>query len=206
MCRLCDGGKPQDHSASLRGSRRDFLKASAATVVAASGLSLLDRPAVAAPPPGVGPPDEPPGNSGQPGRRYIIRGGYVMSMDPQVGNFAPGDVLVEGKKILAVGPNLQATGAAIIDATGRVVMPGFIDTHHHQFETVLRSFLADGVLINDHSGSASGSTTYLEFILLTHDQPEPFVPPGRVPNQAAVVLLERPARDHDHGRRGVPWT
>jgi cytosine/adenosine deaminase-related metal-dependent hydrolase len=146
------------------------LKASTAAAVAASGLSFLNQAAVAAPPPGVGPPDEPPGNSGQAGRRYIIRGGYVMSMDPGLpnsGNFAPGDVLVEGKKILAVGPNLQATGAAVIDATGRVVMPGFIDTHHHQFETVLRSFLADGVLINDHSGSASGSTTYLEFILLT---------------------------------------
>jgi hypothetical protein len=46
-------------------------------------------------------------------------------------------------------------------------MPGFIDTHHHQFETVLRSFLADGVLINDGSGSVSGSKTYFEFILLT---------------------------------------
>jgi cytosine/adenosine deaminase-related metal-dependent hydrolase len=46
-------------------------------------------------------------------------------------------------------------------------MPGFIDTHHHQFETVLRSFLADGVLIKDGSGSPSGSTTYFEFILLT---------------------------------------
>src|SRR6266705_6433059 len=168
MCKMCDGGTPQDHSASLRGSRRDFLKASAATAVAASGLSLLDRPAVAAPPPGVGPPDEPPGNSGQPGRRYIIRGGYVMSMDPGLpnsGNFAPGDVLVEGKKILAVGQNLQATGAAVIDATGRIVMPGFIDTHHHQFETVLRSFLADGILINDGSNTPSGNTTYYEFIL-----------------------------------------
>jgi 5-methylthioadenosine/S-adenosylhomocysteine deaminase len=80
---------------------------------------------------------------------------------------ARADVLVEGKKILAVGPNLQAGGAAEIDATGRIVMPGFIDTHHHQFETVLRSFLADGVLINDGSGTAAGSTTYYEYILLT---------------------------------------
>src|SRR5438477_11527370 len=170
MCKMCDGGTPQDHSASLGSSWLDFLKASAATAVAASGLSLLDRPAVAAPPPGVGPPEEPPGNSGQAGRRCIIRGGYVMSMDPGLpnsGNFAPGDVLVEGKKILAVGPNLQATGAAVIDATGRVVMPGFIDTHHHQFETVLRSFLADGVLIKDNSGTAAGTTTYYEYILLT---------------------------------------
>jgi cytosine/adenosine deaminase-related metal-dependent hydrolase len=90
-----------------------------------------------------------------------------MSLDPKVGDFPQGDVLIEGKKILAVGPNLQAGGAAVIDASGRIVMPGFIDTHHHQFETALRSFLADGVLINDGSGSPSGSTTYYEYILLT---------------------------------------
>ena len=54
----------------------------------------------------------------------------------------------------------------MIDATGRIVMPGFIDTHHHQFETALRSFLADGILINDGSGSPSGTTTYYEYILL----------------------------------------
>jgi cytosine/adenosine deaminase-related metal-dependent hydrolase len=89
-----------------------------------------------------------------------------MSMDPAVGDFAQADVLVEGKKILAVGPNLHVGGAAEINARGRIVMPGFIDTHHHQFETALRSFLADGVLINDGSGSPSGSTTYFEFILL----------------------------------------
>jgi cytosine/adenosine deaminase-related metal-dependent hydrolase len=86
-------------------------------------------------------------------------------MDPKVGDFPVADVLVEGKKILDVGPNLGASGPTI-DATGRIVMPGFIDTHHHQFETALRSFLADGVLINDGSGSPSGSTTYYEFILL----------------------------------------
>jgi len=45
-------------------------------------------------------------------------------------------------------------------------MPGFIDTHHHQFETALRSFLADGILINDGSNSPSGNTTYYEYILL----------------------------------------
>jgi 5-methylthioadenosine/S-adenosylhomocysteine deaminase len=61
--------------------------------------------------------------------------------------------------------NLQAGTADVIDARGRIVMPGFIDTHHHQFETALRSFLADGVLINDGSGSVSGTTTYFEFIL-----------------------------------------
>src|SRR3954447_20300293 len=116
--------------------------------------------------------DDPPQDHGKPGRRYVIRGGHVMTMDPGVkgankfGEFASADVLVEGKKILAVGPNLSAGGAGEIDARGKIVMPGFIDTHHHQFETALRSFLANGILINDGSGSASANPTYFEYILL----------------------------------------
>jgi len=158
MCKLCDAGFPQSHY----GSRRNFLKTAAAAPVAAAGANLFTaRTAAAA---GAG---DPPADAGRAGRRYVIRGGAVMSMDPKVGDFPKADVLVEGKKILAVGPNLRAAGAGEIDARGRIVMPGFIDTHHHQFETALRSFLADGVLINDNSGSASGSTTYFEFILLT---------------------------------------
>ncbi|MGB5082848.1 MAG: amidohydrolase family protein, partial [Burkholderiales bacterium] len=104
------------------------------------------------------------------GRRYVIRGGAVMTMDPSMpnkGEFAQADVLVEGKKIVAVGPNLNAGGAGEIDARGKIVMPGFIDTHHHQFETALRSFLANGILINDQSGSASADPSYFEYILLT---------------------------------------
>jgi cytosine/adenosine deaminase-related metal-dependent hydrolase len=144
-------------------SRRDFLKTSAATAVAATGLNVLGTSsAFAKADNDQGRPED----AGRPGRRYLIRGGSVMSMDPSVGDFPPADVLVEGKKILAVDPNLHASGAAVIDARGKIVMPGFIDTHHHQFETVLRNFLADGVLINDQSGSPSGSTTYFEFILL----------------------------------------
>src|SRR5215470_5476528 len=155
MCKLCDEGKLRNHF----GSRRNFLKGAAATGVAAAGLNLFAARPVAAE------DGDPPEDSGKPGRRYVIRGGSVMSMDPKVGDFVKADVLVEGKKILAVGPNLGAGGAGVIDATGRIVMPGFIDTHHHQFETALRSFLADGILINDGSNSPSGSTTYYEFIL-----------------------------------------
>jgi len=153
MCILCNTGKPQNHF----GSRRNFLKAAAAAGVAAASLNLFAaRPAAA---------DNEPAGTGIPGRRYVIRGGSVMSMDPKVGNFAQADVLIEGKKILAVGPNLHAGNAGDIDARGRIVMPGFIDTHHHQFETALRSFLADGVLINDGSNTPSGNTTYYEYIL-----------------------------------------
>ena len=155
MCRLCEHGKLQAHF----GSRRHFLKAAAATGITAASLNLFaTRPAAA---------DQPPADCGKPGRRYIIRGGSVMSLDPGVGDFAKADVLVEGKKILSVGTDLQAGGAAVIDATGRIVMPGFIDTHHHQFETALRSYLADGILMVDGSGTTAGTTTYFEKILQT---------------------------------------
>jgi cytosine/adenosine deaminase-related metal-dependent hydrolase len=155
MCRLCD----EEVVHRRFGSRRRFLTGAAATGIAAAGLHLFaPRPAAA--------DDGPPMDNGRTGRRYVIRGGSVMSLDPNVGNFVQADVLVEGKKILAVGPNLHTTSdAAVIDATGRIVMPGFIDTHHHQFETVLRSFLADGILINDGSNTPSGSITYFEYIL-----------------------------------------
>ena len=162
MCKLCDEGRPQDH---YFGSRRGFMKTAALTGVAATALDLLATGAAKADD-DERDRDRPPEDSGERGRRYLIKGGAVMSMDKTVGDFAQADVLVEGKKILAVGPSLHAGGASVIDARGRIVMPGFIDTHHHQFETALRSFLADGVLINDGSGSVSGSTTYFEYILL----------------------------------------
>jgi cytosine/adenosine deaminase-related metal-dependent hydrolase len=156
MCILCARGKPQNHSA----SRRNFLKASAATGFAATGVNLLSQPAEAR-----RGGDDPPRGSGRHGRRYIIRGGHVMSMDPAVGDFPKADVLVDGKKIVAVRPNILAGGAAEIDARGKIVMPGFIDTHHHQFETALRSFLADGLLFND--GKPHGAINYFQYILGT---------------------------------------
>ena len=60
-------------------------------------------------------------------------------------------MLIEGKKISAVGPNIElgaasARSAVVVNAAGMIVMPGFVDTHHHQYETILRSILADGLL------------------------------------------------------------
>ncbi|NRQ33704.1 amidohydrolase family protein [Nonomuraea sp. NN258] len=137
--------------------RRDFLKTSAA---AAAGASLL-----AASPAAARSGDQAPTGSGGPGRRYVIRGGAVMSMDPKVGDFEVADVLVEGKKIVAVRPRVDAGGAQVIDARGRIVMPGFVDTHHHQFETAVRAFLPNGLLQDDGSGSPSASPNYIEHVL-----------------------------------------
>jgi len=104
-----------------------------------------------------------PEGAGAPGRRILIRGAAVLSMDPAVGDFDKADVLVEGSKIAAVGPGLDAADAAVVDAEGMIVMPGMVDTHHHQFETALRSFLADAILIND--GKPHGEYNYYDYIL-----------------------------------------
>jgi dihydroorotase len=61
--------------------------------------------------------------------RLLIKNGRVI--DPANGRDEPADVLIEDKTIAAVGPNLDATGAEVFDASGLVVAPGFIDMHVH---------------------------------------------------------------------------
>src|SRR5690606_670466 len=68
------------------------------------------------------------------------------SLDPAVGDFENADVLIEGKHIVEVRPNIHAPGATVIDARGMIVMPGFVTTHHHQYETIARSVIPDGLL------------------------------------------------------------
>jgi TAT (twin-arginine translocation) pathway signal sequence len=79
------------------------------------------------------------------GRRILLKGGVVLTMDPELGDLEQADVLIDGARIAEVSPNIQAE-ADVIDAAGMIVMPGFIDTHHHQYETIQRSILADGIL------------------------------------------------------------
>lgn len=163
MCKLCDEGRPQSHAGDEGqrwNPRRGFLKAAGASAAAGAATSIFSAPARAA-----APEEREPEHSGRFGRRYVIRGGAVMSMDPAVGDFAQADVLVEGQRIVAVGPNLNAGGAAVVDARGRIVMPGFVDTHHHLFETALRSFLADGLLFDGLD--AAITQNYFQKILLT---------------------------------------
>ena len=105
----------------------------------------------------------PPTGVGAVARRTLIRGGAVLSMDPAVGDFDTADVLLEGNRIIAIDRHIDAHDAIIIDATGRVVMPGFIDTHHHQFETALRGFLADALLAGD--GKPHSHFNYFDYVL-----------------------------------------
>jgi cytosine/adenosine deaminase-related metal-dependent hydrolase len=130
------------HKESTEVSRRNFFKAGAGMMAGAGWSAAQQNPG------GTVVLDRLLRSQTDPNRRILLRGGVVLSLDPQVGDFEKADVLIEGKKIAAVGPNLAAAArsAVVVNATDRVVMPGFVDTHHHQYETLLRSILADGLL------------------------------------------------------------
>jgi len=81
-------------------------------------------------------------------QRLLIRNGFVVSMDSDVGDIAHGDVFVEDGKIVEVGRDLGISDAEQIDATGMIVMPGFVDTHRHTWQTPVRGVLPSCTL--DH--------------------------------------------------------
>jgi cytosine/adenosine deaminase-related metal-dependent hydrolase len=89
----------------------------------------------AAKPPAVGP--LPPRTD------VLIRGGYVLSMDPAIGDVPGGDVHVRNGQIIAVGRNLSAPGATVIDGRGMIVMPGLVETHFHMWNSLARSISGD---------------------------------------------------------------
>jgi cytosine/adenosine deaminase-related metal-dependent hydrolase len=80
--------------------------------------------------------------------RTLIENGHVVSMDAGIGELERGSVLAEGDRIVAVERDLEAIDADVIDARGGVVLPGFVDTHRHTWQTALRAICADWTLLD----------------------------------------------------------
>ncbi len=87
----------------------------------------------------VSPDDDKGAEVAQSPDRLLIKGGHVVTLDPQLGEIAGGDVLIAGSKIVRVGKDLDVEGAEVIDASAFAVIPGFIDTHRHTWQTALRA-------------------------------------------------------------------
>ncbi|NDL56252.1 amidohydrolase family protein [Phytoactinopolyspora mesophila] len=77
--------------------------------------------------------------------RMLLRGGHVLTMDPQVADLPQGDVLIEDDKIAAIDHHIDAD-AEIIDAAGHIVIPGFVDTHRHTWESAIRGCAPNATL------------------------------------------------------------
>jgi 5-methylthioadenosine/S-adenosylhomocysteine deaminase len=78
-------------------------------------------------------------------RRTLLRGGHVLTMDPQLGDLPTGDVLIEDDTIVGVEPSIDAD-AEVIDVAGRIVIPGFVDTHRHTWEAAIRGCAPNATL------------------------------------------------------------
>ncbi|MEU6684744.1 amidohydrolase family protein [Streptomyces sp. NPDC046832] len=77
--------------------------------------------------------------------RTLLRSGHVISMDPDIGDLPQGDVLVEDGRIAAVEPEIGAD-AEVLDMSGHIVIPGFVDTHRHTWEAPIRGVAPDATL------------------------------------------------------------
>lgn len=90
--------------------------------------------------------------------KTLLKGGIIISMDPDVGDIARGDILIDGAKIAAIGRDLAVGDAEVVDASNRIVIPGFIDCHRHSWEGQLR-------MIDPNAGNMDGymNATHLSF-------------------------------------------
>src|SRR4051794_10187725 len=117
-------------------SRRDILKAGAGLVAGGAATQALPTSASA-----QGAADAELDRV-QSQRRILLKGGVVLTLDKQVGDFAKADVLIEDGKIREIKPDIAVSDAAIVDAANRIITPGFIDTHSHSYQGILRNILS----------------------------------------------------------------
>lgn len=73
--------------------------------------------------------------------RRLLKGGLVVTMAG--GDDGPADILVEGDRIAAIGRDLGVAEAEVVDLAGHLVLPGFVDTHRHCWQTGIRGVAAD---------------------------------------------------------------
>ena len=144
-------------------SRRKFVKSSAGVLAAgAAGAAgaVLPGPALSQ---GAGAADADPELSRvQNARRILLKGGIILTVDPQIGDFASGDILIEDGKIREVRPNIAVSdeAAVVIDAGNRIVIPGFVDTHSHSYQGLLRDTLPNGIVDPDYNRDIQNNITF----------------------------------------------
>jgi cytosine/adenosine deaminase-related metal-dependent hydrolase len=141
MCACCDDAGTFTATAT---SRRRFLTAGAVLVAGGAAAPMLPTTTLAQ---NAGAAD-PELTRLQGQRRILLKGGVVLTLDRQVGDFAQADVLIEGGKIREIRPNITVSGddVAVVDAANRILIPGFIDTHSHSYQGLLRGILTNSLL------------------------------------------------------------
>ncbi|MBE3037534.1 MAG: dihydropyrimidinase [Chloroflexi bacterium] len=76
------------------------------------------------------------------------------------------DILVEGEKISQIGPNLQVAEAEVVDATGKMILPGGIDPHVHLDLPMFGTVSSDDHYTGTKAAAFGGTTTIIDFVSL----------------------------------------
>jgi cytosine/adenosine deaminase-related metal-dependent hydrolase len=80
-------------------------------------------------------------------RKLLIQNARVITMDPQSGDLRPGDILIEGERIAAVGSRIAPADAEILDGRRFIVIPGLVNAHMHTWQTGLRAISSNWTLL-----------------------------------------------------------
>lgn len=91
--------------------------------------------------------------------KRILKGGTVVTP----GGSTVADLLIEGETIAAIGKNLSADGAQVVDVRGKLLLPGFIDAHTHFDLDVCNTTTADDFETGTASAVIGGTTTVIDF-------------------------------------------
>jgi 5-methylthioadenosine/S-adenosylhomocysteine deaminase len=130
-----------------------------------------------------------------PRESFVIRGAYVMTMDPALGDLPEGDVAVRDGHITAVGSRLRGRGRQI-DGRGTIVLPGLIDTHWHMWTALHRSLA---------SSSPQNGYFALNVRLGTQFQPDDIYQGARLALAEALASGITTVHDWSHNIRGPAY-
>lgn len=76
-------------------------------------------------------------------QKTLLAGGEVLVGDPLTATMRRADVLIEDGSITAIAADLPREDAQVIAATGRWIVPGFVDAHRHLWQTTMRGLTAN---------------------------------------------------------------
>ena len=79
------------------------------------------------------------------------------------------DILIRGEKIVLIGKDLQHPNAEVIDATGKLIMPGGIDPHVHLDLPMFGTVSSDDHYTGHKAAAFGGTTTVMDFVVLEQE-------------------------------------
>lgn len=92
--------------------------------------------------------------------RILLRKGTVITAAAEGEVLTDTDILIEDGTIVAIGRDLPSADAEVVDLTGRIVLPGFVDTHRHTWQSVVRDIASDWSLTEYLAGLHTGLSKY----------------------------------------------